>query len=244
MSTDSNAAPAPTRSQILPLAFVLAACLGSCGKKKTNPPPRGAIGEPCRVPFECESTACADRICVSSPRKSEESCAVTAKCAEGMTCYASAKRSRLTYRDKNYEPSFTYGDVCRTREGIAEFERREQKKAARKQLEGSGLSRDHVRDELNSVESRPAPTGAGLPVRVVRTEGVIQTTTGAVLAACRRDERLTGGSCSPNRAGSGPSLFSKTDTVGARWSCPGKRSETVVAHALCQTLPRDKRQGG
>ena len=229
---------------LLTPAAVLAttvACVGllapaACAKKH-EPLRKVPLGAACQVGFECKSHACADEICVAYPRKSGESCGNHAHCPRPLKCYKSTNHSRLTHRDPKYSPSVTYGDVCRTPEEIATLDSERKKAATRKQLRQSGVDTKHVQDEMTAVETRPAAAGAGLPVRVVRTETLIDTATGHGLAACRRDERLTGGSCSKPQRGSGPSNFGKTDTVGGRWVCVGRRNERVVAHALCQKVP-------
>ena len=101
------------------------------------------------------------------------------------------------------------------------------------------------------VES-PPDAGPGAPrpgvttvaagrVRTVVTEG-----RRPLFAACRADERLTGGGCQLPGATTGsvrpsyPSHVGRDDTLGAGWNCQLESQYSSLpmrAHAMCQVVP-------
>lgn len=218
-----------------------------CALKEEAPaaPPRKAAGEVCRVASECQGGfACADRVCVRVPRQANESCGEHAACGPGLICQRSAVTERKTWEAEDYEPSDTYGDHCLTPEGLAA----ELAHAERVLLEKSGLSEEEIDAKMTVAEAPTVATGPGLPVRVVRTESKVVDERGTVFAVCRDSERLVSGSCGRVQGDDvlrrhvddpevGVTGHSDSDTVGARWTCVGKRGDTVIAKALCQALP-------
>lgn len=175
--------------------------------------PREKIGGACEQGWECESRACLAGACVTGPRQDGEACSPDALCTRTRECY---------------------DGVCRTTEAIRDLESKKKLAAEKEMLEQSGVDAPAA----PAAEQREK-TGGGLPVRVVRTERVIDTARGVVLAACRDDERLIGGSCSSIDRESGPDGYGPTDSIGARWSCAGIERERMIAHALCQKLPAE-----
>lgn len=128
------------------------------------------------------------------------------------------------------------------------------KRQADAERERAYLAQSGVQAPAHAEQPPPAPPPAPAPsagvtgsaasgaVRVVRTSNGGK---GAwVFAACRADERLVGGGCTPAKGKwtdvpEHMSGESATDTVGARWNC-GWRETTfpseIEAFALCQRL--------
>ena len=103
-------------------------------------------------------------------------------------------------------------------------------------LEQSGIEaqvRDTTPGTTTAIAAAPSSPGA---VRVARAEGST-----AVFAACRPDERLTGGGCEGGNRGQYsehvvgyPKQYSPNDTRGARWYCSG--TGWLAAYALCMAV--------
>lgn len=228
---------------------LLCLALCACDEKPAATPEKRPNGAACRSSPQCESGGCADQVCVEVPRKAGESCGKHARCADGLVCHESTQSERKSYRDTGYDPSMTYGDLCRDPADVPEIEAERQRAAERKMLESSGLSEEEIANKMAVAEAPgTASAGPGLPVRVVRTQTRIGNARGTVIAACRDTERLISGSCGIERNSNvirsriddpdvGVTGYSEVDTVGASWTCVGRRGDTVVVKALCQALP-------
>jgi hypothetical protein len=163
-------------------------------------------------------------------------------CKDGLICYQGACSARKL-EGETCDPAITdYRRHCEfalkcSPKGICETEKTRE---ARTAAESVAHERELLRQsgvETKAVAELPiAAAAVGLPVRVVQTKGER-----SAFAACKADERLTGGGCrlpQPWAHMSYPSHQSETDTVGARWNCEmGERATSEIeAFALCQAL--------
>lgn len=179
--------------------------LGAMGCKKR--PANLEDGEACTSWVDCKSSLCYQGRCTSG--QDGAPCTpgiVVTGCQEGFECIV---------------------DTCMSPALAAASRKKADAAKERELLERSGVE---VPARAEVAEQPAAPVLPGSRIRVVTT-----TSKGSAFAACRRDERLTGGSCTGwNLDQNGPTGFGPDDTVGARWSCRAVGREVeVTAVALC-----------
>ncbi len=194
----------------------LAVLSAACAERREPAPVDGACESVwhCELGLLCDAGRCRPPSTEGGPCDPQAS---SLQCAGGLAC----------------APDRT----CRTPQAIEARREVERQAREREMLRASGVAPEVVTEPEAppTPEAIPPPAGPGLPVRVVRVEG-----RGAVLAACRSDERLLGGSCAGTAMvkSSFPSHHGPVDTVGARWNCETSAgTATIEAYALCQALP-------
>ncbi len=181
------------------------------------------------------SAACAKKEAASAPPlpMGSEGAACAYGCNEGLSCTP-------------------ISNVC----GKPDHPEHTVKRQADAERERAYLAQSGVQPPAHA-EQPPVPPPAALPVT---TDGsmavpaatgavrVVRASTGGkspwVFAACRADERLVGGGCTPAKGNWSAipghlSGESATDTVGARWNCGWREAthdQAIEAFAMCQRL--------
>lgn len=176
------------------------------------------VGEACESIVDCPH--CVDGVCRAG---------VTGDpCTKGFEC--------------DYEHGFTcWESRCLTR-ADAELARAAQQQRAAEQQRKEDIEKEARLLKESGITELPAeqaahPPGPGTRVRVVTTKAKA-----SAFAACRADERLTGGGCKSDGvlAGSYPSGHGAEDSVGARWNCANSTTYNsgaeITAYALCSPL--------
>lgn len=210
------------RGAVVAVVVVVVACNKPSPSPSASDLPAGAV---CARPAECASGHCFEGHCTSG--------------AEGAGCAAAAgdcDRGLLCVERQCTTPERADELVARAATARAN---------AAAERERLLLAKSGVLPPGGPVVEQPvAAAGPGARVRVVTVKAQ-----GSVFAACRPDERLTGGSCTtvvdpgvisngPLLQQNGPTGFGPEDTVGARWSCKTvDRRVEVAATAMCAKLP-------
>ena len=179
---------------------------GKCVRERCE---SGEVGASCEKNFQCDSKNdinCINNTC-RGPGDTGEPCSDLAECKTGLRCHAGS------CLDDDAIRKATEAQVAEKRRIAAEKER--------KLLEQAGVT--------PTIEAAVSPPGPGTRVRIVTI-----TAKDTVFAACRPDERLTGGGCNTgNLHATYPSGHGVEDTIGARWNCVGDAAAEVTAYALC-----------
>lgn len=193
----------------------------NCAKQRCS---TGQVGEPCVFDIECLGS-CVDGMCRGLGGDGDRCAGSFGKpltCNAGLTCDADiiCRSSDAIARRRAAAVAAVRQEEERQRKAAADAEAR--------MLAASGIT------ERAPAEALPAaPAGPGTRVRIVEVQSR-QT----AFAACRNDERLTGGGCRSAEAviGSYPTHHGPEDAVGARWNCIGDGEIELTAFALCAKL--------
>lgn len=179
--------------------------------------PKAGVGESCTANYQCDRY-CVDGRCAGGTHG--EPCKRDGHCNVGLQCWEAR---------------------CLPEADAAAAEAARQQRAAKQQRKEAAEKEARLLKEsgITEVPAEQAvhPPGPGPRVRIVTTKAKR-----SAFAACRADERLTGGGCESDGvvAGSYPSGHGAEDSVGARWNCKNSAmintDAEITAYALCSPL--------